>query len=160
MKLLLRIISAIAIFLVMAVPVFAVDPPGSISVISAKVTRFLVEENDMLIVFHYNLDYASIPDEPASDTFSFRLYDTDGTTLLLSAIPYVYLNNGYGQGVSAFYFSAEDAPTWGGAYIINIVGSPAYFDPLPTPYNYPIASGDYVTVTSQSANRSALKSYI
>lgn len=162
-KIILAALLAVILIICVAAPVLAADPispPDSMSIVSAKVVRNTVEPGDMAIVFHYNLAYADYPDTPASQTMMFRLYSPDGLTLLATAVPYVFFSFGYGNGVSSFYFNADTAPTWGQAYLINIAGSPAYFETLPEPYYYTITSADYSGVTDKSGNQELMKSYI
>ena len=161
MKQLLSILTLlIALFLMQQpVAVYAIEPPSSMSIVSVQVVRNTVFDGDMAIVFHYNIiPFDDYPDEPASDTIIFRLYDPDATTLLASTIPYVFFTNGYGNGVASFYF--ETAPEWGLQYKLNIVGSPAFFDPLPDPYNYTISSSAYSSSENQTVNQELMASYI
>lgn len=155
--------------LVMALVVFsfpaqAIDPPDSITIYSAKIVRNTAEDGDWSIAFHYGLNYADYPETAASETFIFRLYSADGSTLLSSTAPYVYFNYGYGQGAGSFYFDPDTVTAlglvWGTDYRIDIVGSPAFFDPMPTPYTYVLTSSDYSSVTSQEDNQEQMKSYI
>lgn len=149
--------------LVLSSPAYAIDPPDSISIMSAQVVQNTVEPGDMAIVFHYNMPYTpSYPEVPASESIIFRLYSSDGNTLLTTSIPFVFFSNGYGQGASGFYFSAANIPVegWGAGYKINIAGSPAHFDPLPDPYYYVLAADDYSSVEEQLLNQEIMKSYI
>jgi hypothetical protein len=152
------------IVLVMAmpiIPVYATAAPTSISVVSAQVVRSTVETGDMFIAFLYKIEYSSYPTEPASDTFSFRLYSADMNTLLASNQPYsVSFNNGYGEGISGFYFDADTAPTWGGEYVINIAASPLYFSPIPDPVYAVLSDGNYTDETTQASNQAVMYSYI
>jgi hypothetical protein len=164
----IKYLVAIATFLIVifafAVPIYATDPPDDITIYSSKVVRNTVETGDMFFCFHWNLDYTAFPTEAASQTFSFRLYSADLSTLLAASTPYVYINNGYGQGVSGFYFSAAEVTSlglvWGTGYIINVAASPAYFTTLPEPYYYTVAAGDYCSDTDQVVNKWEMKLYI
>lgn len=152
---------ALMVILATAIPAFALAPPDSITIYSAKVVRNVAQAGDVAIFFHGNLHYAVYPTTPSGSlSFMFRLYSPDGLTLLTTAVPASYLHNGYGHFVSCFYFPAASAPTWGEAYRINVAGSPAYFDPLPDVYNYTITSSDYSAVTDQADNQELLKSWI
>lgn len=159
MKRLILILALIAgLFIAQAHPILATELPDSISVVSVFVARNTVVDGDMAIVFHYNIEYETYPDDPASDTIIFRLYDPTGTYILASKSPYVYFNNGYGNGVASFYF--EESPTWGLQYKINITGSPVFFDPLPSEYNYAIPNSSYCSSSNQSVNQEFMASYI
>lgn len=140
-------------------PALATDAPTSRSVISSFVVRNAVEPGDMAIAFHYNIAYSDYPTELASETFMFRLYTSDLSEVLATSVPYSYsFNNGYGQGISGFYFSADDAPTWGEAYKINIAASPIYFDPVPAAYYSSLSN--YSIETDQDASQDAMRDYI
>jgi len=47
--------------LAISTPACAIDPPDSMSILSARVVQNTVESGDMTIVFHYNLAYAEYP---------------------------------------------------------------------------------------------------
>jgi len=127
--------------------------PDSISIEVVYANRNLMETGDSLYIAHYNVAYTSIPDDDIDQTFIFRLFDTDQTTLLGSAVAYPYVDNGYGQGVVSFYFDAADAPTWEGEYFIRISGNPAFFSDPPSE-DFQIQTSDYTNLTGQDANRS------
>lgn len=133
--------------------------PDSVSIDVIYVNRHLLETNDQLYLCYYNIEYTTIPDDPADETFLFRLIDTDGTTELGRMTPYVYANSGYGEGVISFYFAAADAPTWGEEYIVRVSENPAHFT-SPQEWNFGITTTDYTEETTQSANRADVESYI
>lgn len=158
------ILIAAAIGLLPMGNVYAITAPESVSISRVDVYRNLAETGDVAIFFHYDMPYASdnYTDTPASETILFRLYDTDGTTLLQAGSPYVnpfFGSNGYGEGTGAFYFSANESYTWEATTSINIYGLPAFFSENVT-QTYTLTSTDYVTETTQDANRALLKSYI
>lgn len=140
------------------IPALAADPPNpdNMQVESAKVFRHLVETDDFLLVFHYNIHYdTGQPDTPANKLFIFRLLDTNGVDYLASIVPYAFYNAGYDQGCSAFYFSSTEAPTWEGAYILRISGNPEYFaDPPIT--NYSLVTSDYSQMLTKEENQVVL----
>jgi hypothetical protein len=135
-------------------------PSGTITVESVRVVRNTIQPNDFALVFHYNIPYGTYPPDPSSSTIMFRFYSADGLTLLAAARPYVYYNTGYRNGVGSFYFGNTTAPLWGGAYILNISGSPAFFDPLPPPVNHVLATDEYYAGTTQASNQIAMANYI
>lgn len=153
------VLLAVILTAINAVPVFAyLANPTSISIQSAKVFRNLAQTGDMLIVFHYNIAFTSYPNTSATSSVIFRLYDTDGTTILSQANPYnfsLFETNGYGDGVSSFYFTANQSPAWAGAYSINILATPAYFSPAQN-ISYPLALTDYDTSATQADSQNAL----
>ncbi len=155
-----RLVIAFALALTLAlgfsVPALAVDPPDSISIQSVKAWRNLYEDGDMTILFWYKMPYTgAYPTTTATDTIIFRLYAADGTTLLATATPYtmsVFETNGYGNGIGGFYLDADDAPTWGDALKINVLGLPTYFDP-PQTYTYTMSASDLSSATDQDDSR-------
>lgn len=153
------ILSIIAWSMSPAIPFLALDPPEVMQIFSAQVVRNTIHDGDMAILFHWYIEDNDY-EQPASDTIFFRLYDTDNATLLSSAVPVVYFGYGYDNGLSCFYFTAAENLTWGENYIINITGSPAFFDPLPSPYNFIIPTDSYFGSTDQEANQEATADYI
>jgi hypothetical protein len=143
-----------------AIPVYA-DPadPDSMDIYAIYANRNLLETGDMLIVFHYDIAYTVLPTEAANQNFIFRLIDTDGTTELGAVRPYPYEDLGYNQGCSSFYFDADDAPTWGETYTIQIAGNPVKFT-VPPVENFTIATSDYTSSTDQDDNQSELAGHI
>jgi len=110
----------------------------------------------MLIIFHVNIPYGSYPSVPASNTIIFRMYD--GSNLIAVARPYVYANfenNGYGDIISGFYFSADDAPTWGEDFTLNILGVPAYYTANVTK-SFAMSSSDYSSAVDTEDSRADL----
>jgi len=150
--------------LLMASPVLAyLTPPDSgMSIQSARVFRNLVTDNDSLVIFHYRIPYDTPPTEAsASDSIAFRLYDTDGTTLLKTSTPYVFASfetNGYGDGVSAVY-SENSTLTWDGSHKIVIEGLPLHYDDLP-PATYTLTSADFADTDVRLTNRANLYLYV
>lgn len=164
---------AILIFVLLAVVLipgvaYAVELPSSVTIDNVRVFRNLAESGDMLIAFSYDLPYTSdnYSTTPASQTILFRLYDASGN-LIQTTSPYVYPlfeSNGYGDGMSAFYFGAsDDAPAWSSNATINIHGFPTYFsgwyDGDLSVYKT-LTTSEYVTATTQEANQDLLRDYI
>jgi len=142
-----------------------IDPPSSIAMPDVQVYRNLAEPGDMLYVFQYDIAFTSdnYSTVPASDTFLFRLFDTDGTTLLASETPYVYSffgSNGYGDGVNAFYLEADAGnPDWGDEVFINLYDSPSYFVSPLNP-SFQVSPSDYTTSETQAENQDELKGFV
>jgi len=140
------------------------ESPSSITIDDVRVYRNLAETGDSLYVFQHEEAFTSdnYPVTPASDSFLFRLYGADNITKA-TVSPYVYPyfeTNGYGSGVSSFYFGASDnAPVWGSAVRIEVVPSPAFFDSVDS-VSYVITPTDYTSSTSQEANRSELENFV
>jgi hypothetical protein len=134
--------------------------PTNLQFESVKVFHNVIEEDDFVLIFHYNIHYdASQPDEPANKVFTFRLLDTDGATYLGAIVPYAYFNSGYDQGCGAFYFTVDDAPDWEGAYVVKITGNPEYFSSPPVA-SRTLVTSDYSQLESQEENQTLLGNYV
>jgi hypothetical protein len=172
-KYLLSVVMAMVALLILASPAFAyIATPAIFDIVDVRVFRNLAETGDSLYVFEYRIsDNAGVynstgnySDTPAIDSWQFRLFDVDGTTLKATSTPYVYPyfeSNGYGMGVSSFYFGASDnASAWGNAVIVNMLGSPSYYSPAIS-YSYPpLAASNYMTANITSDSQDALASYV
>lgn len=154
MKRLVAVLLAGVFVLLTVLPVLAqaTQPqPDSMAVVSAHGFKDLAETGDVSVIVHWNFKY---PDDytsdnysdlaPASLAFQLDLYDTDGTTLLGTASPYVYapfLTNGYQTGVSAFYFSAADNVSADEPYVVRLQESALYFaSPATANYTMTVAT--------------------
>lgn len=153
------ILFIIALQLLIAVPVRAISLPTSTSIDETYAYRNLIQSGDILVLAVYNIAYGTIPPESIDDTFIFRLIDTDNTTELGSVLAYPYNDNGYGQGIIAFYFDNATAPTWGESYIVRVSGNPVYFTDPPES-NFVIPSSAYYSLSTQDANQTALAARI
>lgn len=151
------------VFFIPAISVYAYELPNSVSFKEVIGSRNLVENGDMLIAFHYRVFYNDeddIPDTQAYNIYTFTLFDTDGSTVLATQSPYVFFENGFQEGISGFYFSAADAPTYGSAYILRISAVPGAFSPQPNPINYTITSSDYTDSDDQETNQAVLGAWL
>lgn len=135
------------------------DPasPDALQILDVEAYRHLIEDDDFLVIFTFNIEYAMAPDDPASDLFIFRM--TSGSTTLGDALPYTYGYNGYQYGISGMYFSAADAPSWGSLYDIKIDGNPAEWASPPS-VTQTMESTDYSTSSSQSASQNELEVWL
>ena len=117
------LIAVLATFMFIT-PILAIDDPDDISVDAVWVYRNCRETGDQLYLIYYTIDYSVIgnPDETVTEAFLCRLLD--GTTELKAIAPFTYVNDGYGEGVVAIYFSTADAPLWEGAYTMELIGNP------------------------------------
>lgn len=163
-RILLVLLLVISMLLGVALPAFAaITPPDNRSLPSLNVYRNLAETGDTLVVFNWNWSFSgNYSDTPASASIMYRLYDTDGTTVLATGTPYVFSpieTNGYGNNIGSLYFSAADNLTWGQSYTLNIQGQPAFFSDNAT-FNNTLTTGDYTTATTQEANRNELYAYV
>lgn len=142
----------------LALQAYAVDPPDttpSVSDIAANV--YLLEEDDVLIYGLYNLPYASVPTDSADQAYVFRLMDGDDQLGVVA--PFVYFDNGYNEGVFAFYFSASDNLTIETVYTIRLSQSPAYFDD-PQSYDSSMPMTAWTDKTDQDDNQAELTLHI
>jgi hypothetical protein len=154
MKIKIGITLGIIAILFFATPVFATAQPDTTPTLSnIKANRNLLVDGDALIYGEYYLPYAVPPDEPADDTYIFRLMN--GATELGAISPYVYFDRGYNHGVFAFYLETGDwdlvIPTW----TIRISQSPPYFA-VPDSWDFAIPSTSYTSNTTQEDNQTEL----
>jgi hypothetical protein len=156
------LIAALLLVVLIVQPVLAADPPTptNLQFESAKAYRHLIEADDFLVVFHYNIHYdTGQPDDPANELFTFRLLDTNGEDYLAAVVPYVYYNSGYDQGIGAFYFPADEAPDWDKAYVIRISGNPEHFSSPPVA-SRTLVNSDYSQMETPAENQTLLGNYI
>lgn len=114
----------LAVFLILffVTPCLAIDEPASLSVDGVWAYMNCKENGDQLYLISYSINYTSLPAESVSQAYLVRLMN--GAIELRAVAPYAYHDNGYGSGVAAMYFSADDAPTWEGAYTMKLMGNP------------------------------------
>lgn len=138
-------------------PALAIDLPDNMSILTAKAYQDLAETSDLFVVFHakinYDSDNGTYPDVPASSSIVFNFISENGTRLASSS-PYIFSpfeTNGYGNLVSGFYFTADEAPDWEGSHQIEIIGLPVYYSPVPTPFYKQLVTQDYEQSSEQGA---------
>jgi len=146
------IFAVLALISVLIPQIVLADPPAPSQVsVACFCYRNLLETGDFFLLVDYDIAYSGgYPTVPASDTFTFRLFDPTGSTEIADALPYVFTTattgftgtNGYGMGVVAYYFNSASAPAWNLNYSIKVSGNPAEFS---TPYagNYEISTSAY-----------------
>jgi hypothetical protein len=105
-----------------ASPALAVEQPSTIDISDVTAYRHVLEDNDMLVIVTYNLQYTTNPDDSVEYTYLGRMMN--GNTTLSTVVPYSYHNSGYDWGIFSFYFSAADAPAWEGSYVVRLEGNP------------------------------------
>ena len=142
-------------------PVWALDNPTIVNVGAVNAYRSVVEEDDLLIIFRYNIGYAAIPGEPVSETFLTRLMDTDGTTQIGVNTPEAYHDNGYGEGLASLYLTAAQvtaaAVSWNDALVVRVDGNPSSFYAPPAAGTATLSTGAYSTGdNSRDNNQSQL----
>ena len=143
-----------------ATPVYAdtPDPDDTPSIESINVYRNARETGDMFFMVYANIPYATIPDQPVTQTFIWSLIDTDNVTELGSTVGYAYnvgthQSDGFGYNVFSMYFDSGNVTalgmTWLDAFVVRLAGNPAVFDDPPI-YNYPVNVVDYSALTAQA----------
>lgn len=135
------------------------SPPDTIVIHDVYAVRNTPNDGDMAIAVRYYIEDDSYT-TPSSQTMFIRLYDTDGTTLIDSVIPVVYFGYGYDNNVCMFYFTESDNLTYGSEFVINIAGSPAFWDPLPDPVTYTMTVADWSSATSLEANQENMENWV
>lgn len=159
------VLLAVIIFMMVAMPAYAQmsDPDDTPSMEQIDVYRNMRETGDWLFLYYVNIPYSTTPDEPVTETFIWRLIDTDGTTELGSTVGFAYDHGGYGYNVYSMYFSAADATAlglvWGTSYTLRLSGNPAHFT-TPPEYNYTVDAGDYTSFVTQDDVQTALAANI
>jgi len=148
---LLRVLALIAIGLVAVLPTIPVcadtpDPDSTPTVEEFNVYRNLLETDDFLLLIYANIPYATPPSDPVTETFIWRMIDTDNITELGSTTGFNYHDNGYGFNVFSMYWGAANITAlgiaWGTEYTIRLSGNPAAFDDPPK-YDFTLDSTDY-----------------
>jgi hypothetical protein len=151
------IILAILLAFVPFVPVKAdtASPDATPTIESFNAYRNLRQTGDFLLVIYANIPYADNPSTPVTETFIWRLYDTDNASQLGSTVGSVYQDSGYGYNIYSMYFDNTTAPTWGLPYIIKLCGNPLVFAGPPT-YSYQLSSSDYSSITDSTLAKAEL----
>lgn len=110
----------------MASPAYAIPEADSVNINGVYVYRHCLESDDNLFLVDYTITYGTNPDEGANEAYIFRLMD--GAVELGSTSAYAYYDDGYGRGLAAIYFTADEVTslgiTWEDPYTIQIDGNP------------------------------------
>jgi hypothetical protein len=105
---------AVLLTLIVAIPVLGIaDPDSAPEINSVYVYYDLVETGDIGVLIDYNIPYAALPTEIASESYFAVFVDTDGTTQLRAVAPYPFNDGGYNRGAVWIYFSAADVTAFG-----------------------------------------------
>lgn len=134
------------------------DPSSTPTVVQFNMYQNLIEDGDMLLLIYADIPYSPIPDTPVTETFIWRMFDTDNVTELGDTVGFAYnvgahQDDGYGFNVYSMYWSEAVVTanlTWGTVYPVRLSGNPAVFD-TPPEYNYIISTSDYSSETTQAA---------
>ena len=146
-----------------AAPVYAdITDPTVMEIQSVRIVHNLWEPDDFLLVFQYTLSWDPVenePDQPADQTFIFKLMNGDETETYGYALPYVYVYNGYRAGVASMYWDSFTAPPWLGTCVLWFQENPG-LDPNPTTVKRDISAADYTTYDTKEDNQDYLGDYI
>ncbi len=132
---------------------FAIALPDSTpAVLSMKIYGGLLESGDQLAMVYFQNPYASVPTEPATDTYTWQFIDQDGSTVLGSTVGYDYVNSGYGYQVISMYFPASAGIEWNpvSPYAIRLRGNPISFATPPV-YDFTVQPSNYSSLTDPAA---------
>ncbi len=90
--------------------VFAIENPDSPPTIK-DITAYqsVLDAGDLLVVVEYDLEYASLPDEPINEAYLGRFFR--GNDELNSVEPFAFNDKGYGRGVFSLYWTAVQVTT-------------------------------------------------
>lgn len=137
--------------------------PDDIEIEDAQVFRHMLEANDYLCIARYNCAYANEsaqPTAPINVTFEFTLTDDEGN-IAGNVTAYPFHNYGYGKGIVAFYFEANEtgAPEWGDLGNVTIQGTTLFDAPVPSD-TYTLTAGDYDADTSPGDIRENFRQFI
>ena len=107
--------------------------PDTLDQKSARTYGSVGEAGDILLLVHYEIDYAVLPADPANETFLNMYNDVSLGYGIKAATPYVYVNSGYGEGAISIYLDATEAAgiTWGDADTSKLLGNPSSFSAPP-----------------------------
>ena len=93
--------------------------PDTLDQKSARTYGSVGEAGDILLLVHYEIDYAVLPADPANETFLNMYNDVSVGYGIKAATPYVYVNSGYGEGAISIYLDATEAAGIRGATPIH-----------------------------------------
>ena len=131
-----RVVIAVAIIAVAALlsagDANAIAGADDFTIIAATAYSGAIEDNDLLLLIHYDINYDSCcPTETASQAYLGSYFDVSTSNPVRSAAPYLFVNSGYGQGVISVYFDSGDVSALGisceDADLARISGNPAVF---------------------------------
>jgi len=168
LKLRCALLLLIVISLLLSLPGVALagTSPDTLEIHSAVVSKNLAEAGDLLIVFHYEIAWDNendYPTDPVDDYFLFQLMTNTGSVTYAAMAPYPYIDNGYGEGVASFYFTADKVDIlgleWYNPYLVRITTKLGWVDPV-VKDDYTLAETDYCPADPQVDNRIWLKGWI
>lgn len=110
-SLLAVLVAVLLLLTIPALPVFAIADPDSPPQVNA-VDVYELSDGGLGVLIDYYIDYAVLPTELADEAYLAIFIDTDGTTQLKSAAPYVFVDSGYGRGLIWIRFSDAEVTTY------------------------------------------------
>ena len=132
---LLVVLAILAIAIMPKIAHAAVANPDSMAITDLRAYSDLLEDNDMLFLYTYNITYVTPPTVGVDETFLANLATTSGT-VLKTVLPTSFNTDGYGDGFVGFYFDAENVTSlgliWGDPYVLSLEGNPTQFTSIPT----------------------------
>jgi len=159
------LLALLAVLLFSATPVYAdtPDPDSPPTLVKTDVYQNSIETGDMLFLIYANIPYATTPNTSVTETFIWRLMDTDNVTELGSTVGCNFNDDGYGYNVYSMYFNADNVTglgiVWGTHYTLRLSGNPAVFDTPPV-YNFVINASDYSPAVTKADVQAALAARI
>ena len=124
---LLVIMAILAAILPCAICLAQALPDSGPSINAIYAFQNLAQSGDQLYLIDETTTYTTPPAPPPltfGQAFVVRLIAADGVTILATATPFSFFDNGYSRNVIAIYFSAATAPSWQGAYTVQVIGNP------------------------------------
>jgi len=148
-KLRLRLLSGFLIGILFlglfAGSVFAIgDPEGGVSILEALVFRDVLDSGDQLYYVRYSVNFTSVPEERAVDTWHMVLYDYLGNLTATRPLNY------FGENIISIYLESDEALPWGYAHQVQIGGMPSVYGNLTEGINmvsYNLSVYDYFEAT-------------
>ena len=128
-----RILAVLSIVLIIfcTLPLYssAIALPDSAPAINA-VYAYDLTDGGVGVLVDYTLDYATVPNETATQSYLAVFVDTDGATQLKSVAPFTFVDNGYGRGLVWIPFTPAEVASFGidsslsASYRIWLIGNP------------------------------------
>lgn len=145
MKLVSGFLLGILLVSLLAGSVFAIgDPEGGVSILDTFVFRDVIESGDQLYFVRYAVNFTSMPEERAVDTWQMSLYDYLGTLVATRPLNY------FGENIISIYLEPDQALSWGYAHQVQIGGMPSLYGNLTEGINlvsYNLSVYDYLEGT-------------
>jgi hypothetical protein len=125
--------------------VFAIgDPEGGVSILDTFAFRDVLASGDQLYFVRYCVNFTSVPEERAVDTWQMVLYDYLGALVATRPLNY------FGENIISIYLEPDEALPWGYAHQIQVGGMPSVYGNLTEGINqvsYNLSVYDYLEGT-------------